>query len=146
MPKFATRSWQAREALTNRAPFTTYGALSATRHGAGDFRPHLPANNRLPHEWRKRWEADVDRIAYVVWSYDTPIAWVTMYGDVVKVAHKWSATTTQHQGMLYALDASPETRVGIADAAQRERQQERDKRAEARERAYTARMAARYGR
>lgn len=142
---FATNSWQAREALANRAPFKTYGALSATRHGAQDMRPHLPWGNRLPAEWRKRWEADEDRIAYVVWSYDTPIAWVTMYGDVVKVAHKWSVTTTKHQGMLYALDASEATKNGIYDAAQRERQQQKDRRAEARDAAAMARSEARYG-
>lgn len=143
MAKFGTNSWQTREALANREPFTTYGSLSATRHTGEDLRPHLPWGNRLPADWRQRWDRDADRIAYVVWSYDTPIAWVTMYDDVVKVDHKWSVTTSKHQGMLYALDASERTRNSIYDAAQRERQTLKDRRAEARDNAALARSRAR---
>lgn len=122
MAKYGTNSWQAREALVNRTPFTTYGALSATA------RERLPFGHRLPREWTEQYEHDYDRITYVVWSYSTPIAWVLDSGYVVTVDHKWSVTTSKHQSMLYALDASPETRNGIADAAQRERHQGRNRR------------------
>lgn len=139
MARFSTNSWQAREALVNRTPFTTYGGLSAT------YRSRLPFGHRLPAEWVQRYKERYDHIAYVVWSYATPIAWVYDDGRVVKVDHKWSMTTTKHQGMLYALDASEGTRNGIADAAQRERQQQKDRRADARDAAELARSRVRMG-
>jgi hypothetical protein len=124
MGRFATNSWQAREALVERSPYTTGGAMSAT--GA---KP-LPWNHRLPHEWAVKYATEYDHITYVVWSYNTPIAWVLDDDSVVKVDHKWSITTSGHQGMLYALDANQETRAGIVWAAQRERQAQRDRRAQ----------------
>lgn len=128
MSKFATNSWQAREALIERTPYTTSGAMRATEGPVS-----LPMGNRLPAEWRERYNAEAARMTYVVWSYLTPIAWVLDDGSVVKVDYKWSRTTTGHQGLLYALDASRETRAGIYEAAQRERQQQRDRRAVRRE-------------
>lgn len=130
MLKVPSHSWQAREALALQQPFNTYGAFRAS----GPER--LPFGHRLPDEWAERYESDYDRITYVVWSYSTPIAWVLSGGDVVKVGHKWSITTSKHQGMLYALDCSQETFTGITEAAARERQQIKDRRAEARERAW----------
>jgi len=127
MAKFGSNSWQAREALADRKAFKTYGSFKATGPEA------LPWGNRLPADWRERYERQYDEITYVVWSYDTPIAWVLEDGSVIKVNHKWSVTTSKHQGMLYALTASTETRNGIFDAAARERQSQRNKRAEARE-------------
>lgn len=128
MSKFGTNSWQTREALADYKPFQTHGAFQAT--GAES----LPWGHRLPAQWAERFNADYGQMIYVVWSYNTPIAWVLEGGQVVKVDHKWSVTTTRHQGMLYALDASVETKNSIRDAAQRERQQDRDRRAQARER------------
>lgn len=125
MSKFATNSWQAREALIKRFPYTTSGAMRATQGPQP-----LPWGHRLPTEWQERYRADQDRMTYIVWSYDTPIAWVLDDNSVVKVDYKWSRTTTGHQGLLYALDASRETRAGIYEAAQRERQAQRDRRAE----------------
>lgn len=39
---------------------------------------------------------------YVVYSYRTPIAWVTGFGKVVVPDHKYSVTTTHHQNMCRA--------------------------------------------
>lgn len=127
MAVFATNSWQAREALATRVAYRTYGSMYAV---AG---PTLPTGHRLPIEWQRQYLRDEPKIVYTVVSYRTPIAWVKRDGTVVKVDHKWSVTTTSHQGMLYALDASVETLVGIANAAARERQAQRDRRAERRE-------------
>lgn len=38
---------------------------------------------------------------YVVYSYDTPIAWVTASGKEVKPAVQYSASTSKHLGRLY---------------------------------------------
>jgi hypothetical protein len=41
--------------------------------------------------------AVADAPFYVVYSYDTPIAWVTLAGEVVIPDVRYSATTSQHQ-------------------------------------------------
>ncbi|OKI45094.1 hypothetical protein A6A27_11790 [Micromonospora sp. CB01531] len=40
--------------------------------------------------------------AYVVTSYGTPIAWVTLAGEVVIPPMTYSATTTRHQALVRA--------------------------------------------
>lgn len=42
-------------------------------------------------------------IVYVIFSYDTPIAWVCADGYVYKVEQRFSYTTSCHSGMLYTL-------------------------------------------
>lgn len=42
-------------------------------------------------------------IAYVVWSYSTPIAWVLKDGTVRRPDVHYSVTTSKHQGHLYLL-------------------------------------------
>lgn len=42
-----------------------------------------------------------DRIAYLIMSYNTPIAWETKSGHTYKVEQKFSQTTSQHMGLLY---------------------------------------------
>lgn len=125
MTRYATNSWQARRALAFREPYTTGGAMQAV---AG----HL-SSGRLNAEWSARYYADLDRIVYSVYSYATPIAWVLDDGTVVKVGQKFSITTSGHQGMLYALDASRETRADIDERADLERQRNQDRAAERRE-------------
>lgn len=122
--RVATNSWQAREALSNRTPFNTYGSFRAVQ-GAYP----LPWGTRLPDEWRDQYKAAErdDRITYTVLSYETPIAWVLDDGTVVRPPVKYSITTTGHQGLLYALERPGD--AAIADAAQRERQSARERRA-----------------
>lgn len=120
--RVATTSWRAREALANREPFNTYGALRAVE---GAYT--LPWGTRLPDEWRARYESEADDITYTVISYDTPIAWVLSNGQVIAPPVKYSITTSRHQGMLYALERAGD--AALADAAVRERQAERDRRA-----------------
>lgn len=49
---------------------------------------------------RLRIDADTQGIAYIVYSYDTPIAWETKSGWVYKVEQTFTQTTSKHQAML----------------------------------------------
>lgn len=42
-------------------------------------------------------------IVYVVYSYETPIAWVRRDGSTYTVKQRFSVTTSKHQGKLYTL-------------------------------------------
>ncbi|MCT9080480.1 hypothetical protein [Streptomyces fulvoviolaceus] len=114
MKKLATHSWAAREALARREPFHTYGAFRAVDGYS------LPFGNWLPSCWQERYRADGDEITYTVLSYGTPIAWVLRSGEVVIPDVKYSRTTTDHQGLLYALGQPADG--PLARAAQEERQ------------------------
>lgn len=50
-----------------------------------------------------RIDMDTQGIAYVVMSYDTPIAWVTKTGWTHKVVQDFTQTTRQHQELLHLL-------------------------------------------
>lgn len=104
MPKLATESWSVRRALAARQPFTTHGAFRATNE-------RNYCVGRLPEQWADRYRADADagRIVYQVYSYSTPIAWVLDDGAVVVPHARYSPTTNRHQGLLYALDKTPDS-------------------------------------
>jgi hypothetical protein len=53
------------------------------------------------HGWTLVSDMLYDGPVYVVYSYDTPIAWVTKSGREVKPSAKYSATTSKHLGKLY---------------------------------------------
>lgn len=44
---------------------------------------------------------DCDNIEYIVYSYHTPIAWVTKDGTKYRVSQKFSVTTSKHQTIVY---------------------------------------------
>jgi hypothetical protein len=109
MPRLTTRGIATAQAIGNRQPFTTSGSLCAKtygqvnpvtsiREGAGPW-----DCGRLSESERDAWNADMSQIVYVVYSYATPIAWVTADGSVHRVAQKFSVTTSKHQGNLYLL-------------------------------------------
>jgi len=50
---------------------------------------------------RLRIDARENGIAYIVFSYGTPIAWETKNGHVYKVQQRFTQTTSKHQGLLY---------------------------------------------
>lgn len=133
MPKYTTNGWTTREALMDREPFTTYGALRAELGGS-------PWNTgRLPEPWSAKYADDArdNLITYTVFSYSTPIGWVLTDGTVVVPPVKYSITTSGHQGMLYALDKaklSQDSEAGIRDSAQNERERARERRHAAQER------------
>jgi hypothetical protein len=79
--------------LRNAQAFNTHGNLRARRSfsGFGDYRPFD--------------EVEVDEMMaalYVVYSYDTPIAWLTREGVWVKNFSTYSATTSKHQNKVFS--------------------------------------------
>lgn len=70
-------------------PFVTGGALRAVTGGSN--------TGYLPYPYARAFHAD--RPTYVVYSYDTPIAWYGLRGWVVP-AVKYSITTTSHQRVV----------------------------------------------
>lgn len=80
-----------RDAIANRVPFETGGALSGGEIWA--------SVGRLQGAEISRFHDDRDEIDYVVSSYATPIAWHTPKGWYV-VAQKFSPTTTTHQDVV----------------------------------------------
>lgn len=97
MTKLATRGIATAEAIRDRKPFTSHGALQA-----GDIKWH--GSGRLNEEETATFHRDYDKIVYAVYSYATPIAWVLSDGTTYKVAQRFSVTTSKHQGVLYLLD------------------------------------------
>lgn len=69
------------------------------RGEAGDPGPGLAG--WLPEDWREQWRRTRYQIDYVVWSYQTPIAWHLGADDTWVVPNvKYSPTTTTHQTTL----------------------------------------------
>ena len=97
--KITTRGPAAAQAIADRKPFTTHGALYALDGGI-----HSGCTGRLIHAERENFLEDLPHIDYVVFSYNTPIAWHTPAGWY-KVKQKFSPTTSQHPGKLYLLDS-----------------------------------------
>lgn len=92
--KLTTRGPGAAEAIADRIPFHTHGALWAAD------RDHGPGH--MPNPWRTQYDEawKAGKLDYVVYSYATPIAWHTEDGWVIPDI-KYSATTSHHQGHLY---------------------------------------------
>lgn len=90
-----------RKALAQRLDFKTSGALRGERYG--DYKPSTWDSGRLDGEDLKAFKIDREMMTYVVYSYATPIAWVTSDGCVHYVEQKFSLTTTKHQGLMYML-------------------------------------------
>lgn len=66
---------------------------------------------RLPAAWAARFYADREAgIVYLVWSYGTPIGWVTSAGDYVIPDVRHSVTTSRHQSILHRAWSAPEFR------------------------------------
>lgn len=97
MKRLTTRSIATAQAIANREPFKTSGALFADTysHGTAGY---------LSREELDAYHADLIDIDYIVYSYSTPIAWHTPSGWHV-VKQKFSPTTSKHQGNLYLVGA-----------------------------------------
>lgn len=83
--------------LSARKPFQSHGAMAAYH-----YTPNR--TGRLPMEWVNAYRADRENpgISYVVYSYNTPIAWVRADGETVIPDVGYSVTTTRHQGLCRA--------------------------------------------
>jgi len=94
------------EHIRDRKPFETGGALKAQTYENG-LRYHT--GGALNGQDYTEWVKDRAHVQYVVWSYDTPIAWWSKHTCMWHVVEqKFSATTSKHQGTLYLI---PENRV-----------------------------------
>lgn len=80
-------------AIKNQRNFVVGQNFSGTAMNP-DQRPDL---GRLPSAWVIR--LNQDRARYAVYSYGTPIAWLTENGTAVIPDVKYSATTGKHQGI-----------------------------------------------
>lgn len=93
-----------RDALQECAPFTTSGALRGdvwnrkfvSQYGLGELNTVERNRFMLDH---------LTGIAFVVWSYRTPIAWVRNDGIVYHVSQRFSRTTSRHQSLISGLGA-----------------------------------------
>lgn len=96
--RLTTRGIATATAIGNHETFSTSGALRATSDKVGPWDSGWLSG--VDHE---TFHADMASIVYTVFSYGTPIAWVTDAGKVHKVSQKFSVTTSKHQGNLYLL-------------------------------------------
>ena len=91
-------------ALQECTPFATSGALrgdvwkrnTVSRWDLGQLNATESNRFMLDH---------LTGIAFVVWSYETPIAWVLHNGVVYHVSQRFSATTSRHQSVIRRLGA-----------------------------------------
>lgn len=81
----------------------------------------ISGSGRLDQKNRDQWIQDWDHIYYVVYSYDTPIAWHTSKPKGCGccqderwyiVDQKFSTTTSKHQGQLWQI--RQETQDGLS--------------------------------
>lgn len=89
--------------LANLVPFDSQGAMWARRF-EGRPRTDADISNSFYGPYG-RLDGMRDSIAtplYVVWSYGTPIAWVSWSGSICIPDDRYSVTTTHHQNMCRA--------------------------------------------
>lgn len=90
-----------RKALSEHLPFKTSGALRGEQVNGIVYAASV--KGQLNDAEDRQFFIDAHDIVYVVYSYDTPIAWVKRDGTVHIVDQKFSVTTSKHQGNLYLL-------------------------------------------
>lgn len=90
--------------LSRGSSFATHGALRGERVPVGDIDRRTVG--QLSGGPLERFKRDAPFIRYVVYSYDTPIAWCTGRGWYV-VEWNFSVTTSRHQSKIsVAIDYS----------------------------------------
>jgi len=92
--------WVFSPVLAALQPFKTYGALR------GDVMDgYLPSTGRLPSAWVQRLRKE--QPDYVVFFYDTPIAWHSEKDGWTKPPVKYSVRTAQHQLRIFTAIDNP---------------------------------------
>lgn len=101
--------------LANMVPFKSAGNMSADAFMQGEFeRPGGLGGGlgRLSSYWCTQIMAATP--IYVVYSWATPIAWVSDFGDVTIPGDSYSPTTKHHQGLCRAwLKADSSTMLSV---------------------------------
>lgn len=89
---------QAARAIADRMTFRA-GALSGERFNRGSSTHEGAMHNQDTYAL---WLMDcrADRVAYVVRSYYTPIAWFTVDRGWIVPEDRYSVTTSRHQGIV----------------------------------------------
>lgn len=83
-------------AIKNRTDFTA-------SHMIGENVSGWFASGLLRGADLERFRRDAPGIVYVVRSYGTPIAWVTVDGSAYRVEQRFSQSTRRHQGLTYLI-------------------------------------------
>lgn len=105
MKNLTTRGPKAAQAILDRKAFKTNGALRADAlPGTGFYH----SGGWLLDGELEQFKTDQPNIDYVVFSYDTPIAWhvsdpTTADGRWYRVSQKLSPTTSKHMEHLYLI-------------------------------------------
>jgi len=88
----------AHEAIAARQEFNA-GSMSARGGQPGE--QYRGTSGRLPFEWNTTYMQDTaDGLAYIVFSYGTPIGWESSDGTRVIPRVSYSRTTARHQYQL----------------------------------------------
>lgn len=99
---YTTRNFADSGAITRLERFTTGGAVKGEPRST-----YPPESGRLEGKALEVFREGIrtDAIAYVVYSYNTPIAWLDLSAGVWYMPEaKYSPTTSKHQGQVaYAL-------------------------------------------
>lgn len=88
---------QAVRAIADHMPFRA-GALNGERFFRGSSTHEGMMSSELNEQWRA--DCDAGRVAYVVRSYYTPIAWFTTDRGWIVPQDRYSVTTSRHQGIV----------------------------------------------
>lgn len=91
-----------RKALKECLPFKTRGSFQGGYPAESYFSPD-PGRLNLEEREKLREDFRSKGIFYMVWSYQTPIAWVCRDGSVYCVKQKFSVTTSRAQSYLSLL-------------------------------------------
>lgn len=87
-------------ALSKRESFTTSGALRG-EVWERDMIEWWELGQLSAPDMQQFFMDHMTGISYVVWSYDTPIAWVRKdTGEAVIPSTRYSRTTSKHQGIV----------------------------------------------
>ena len=88
-------SWmQFIEPLKNLETFDTHGSLRGSRREVKSLRPSVGKLDKRYHR-----SVQSEYTDYIVWSYDTPIAWHNSLGWYMP-DERYSVTTTTQQGRI----------------------------------------------
>lgn len=85
--------WIMAPYIKSREAFKTHGAMKAVEIPPGYGYPTL---GKLPAEYKH----SAERAAYIVYSYQTPIAWWSESDGWTVPLVKYSVTTSVHQGKV----------------------------------------------
>lgn len=89
--------------LSRLIPFDSQGAMRARRYeGRPHTRDDIKNSFSGPYGRLDGHDMSIATPLYVVWSYETPIAWVSWCGSICIPDEKYSVTTTHHQNMCHA--------------------------------------------